>query len=42
MSVETKIIDCDNDDCDRDRVSATLATFVSKTPYCPDCGEVLD
>lgn len=42
MSVEAKTLECPNEDCDRDRASKMLATFVRDTPYCPTCGEVLD
>lgn len=41
MQIETKILECPTEDCDRDRVSKTLATFVSATPHCPDCGAEL-
>lgn len=42
MNVETKTLDCPNDDCHRDEVSATLATFNAiGTSICPDCGEEL-
>lgn len=38
MQIETKTLECPNDDCDRDRVSRTLATFRTERPHCPDCG----
>lgn len=41
-SVETKILECTNEDCPRKKTSSTLANFnaIGKT-VCPDCGEEL-